>query len=194
MILYQIKELKHIDVFETLLCLDLLGAADVLVFGVSVVAQDAMIVPCGTVSDHEQINAHQVRTTERGYTVAITCNGLSQSVGPLCAGQCKCSSSRQEVVQWLLARYLSGTRSDSVVSGDHRRFVLDSLWSPATIPHMVEIQQSVDTVADAWVTDRPDCSTGGTVLFARGVSLALCDPSAAATSSPPAARAQRSWE
>ena len=34
---YQIKELKHIDISEALLCLDLLGAADVLVFGVSAV-------------------------------------------------------------------------------------------------------------------------------------------------------------
>ena len=35
---YQIKELKHIDISKALLCLDLLGAADVLVFGVSAVA------------------------------------------------------------------------------------------------------------------------------------------------------------
>ena len=31
---YQIKELKHVDVAETLLCLDLFGAADILIFGV----------------------------------------------------------------------------------------------------------------------------------------------------------------
>jgi hypothetical protein len=40
---YQIKELKHVDVAETLLRLDLFGAADILIFGVPVAGNSCAV-------------------------------------------------------------------------------------------------------------------------------------------------------